>query len=326
MIVSCAAIVLGLVLLVWSSDLFVDGAAALAGHYGVSPFIIGMVIVGFGTSLPEMLISVLSSMQGNPGIALGNAYGSNIANIGLILGITALICPIAVPSPIFKKELPLLFGVTLFTDLCIFGGSITRMEALCMLALFTGIMFWTIRKGIMGRELFIMRECERDIPASLPVAGSVFRIVSGLVILLASSRMLIWGAVQAARFFGVDDLIIGLTIVAVGTSLPELASSLAAIRKNRHDIALGNVLGSNLFNTLAVVGLAGIIQPIRVPPEVLTRDIAVMTLLTGSLFIFGYNFGKAGRINRFAGLVLLLSYGLYTAYLIYTSWPQHVLQ
>jgi cation:H+ antiporter len=137
--------------------------------------------------------------------------------------------------------------------------------------------------------------------------------------------MLIWGAVQTAQFFGVSDLIIGLTIVAVGTSLPELASSLAAIRKNRHDIALGNVLGSNLFNTLAVIGLAGIIQPMRVPPEVLTRDISVTILLTGSLFLFGFNFGKGGRINRFAGSVLLLSYAIYTTYLLYSSWPRHAL-
>ncbi len=325
MILSCAAIIAGLVLLVWSSDLFVDGAAALAKHFGVSPFIIGMVIIGFGTSLPEMLISVQSAIQGNPGIVLGNAYGSNIANIGLILGITALICPVAVPSAIFKKELPLLFGITLLTALCIANSRITRMEALAMLALFTVIMLWTIRTGIKNREIFIMRECEREIPDSIPIAGSFFRICAGLIVLLVSSRILIWGAVQTAQFFGVSNLIIGLTIVAIGTSLPELASSLAAIRKNRHDIALGNVLGSNLFNTLAVIGLAGSIQPMQVPPEVLTRDIGVTTLLTGSLFLFGFDFGKGGRINRFAGSLLLLAYAVYTAYLIYISWPRHAL-
>lgn len=322
MIVPCAAIIVGLVLLVWSSDLFVEGAAGLAAHFGVSPFIIGMVIVGFGTSLPEMLISILSAIQGNPGIALGNAYGSNIANIGLILGITALVCPVAVPSPIFKKELPLLFAVTLLAAVWVGNGRITRMEALCMLALFTAIMLWTIRKGVKGREIFIMRECEREIPGSMPVARSYVRICAGLIILLASSRMMIWGAVQTAQFFGISDLIIGLTIVAIGTSLPELASSLAAIRKNRPDIALGNVLGSNLFNTLAVVGLAGSIRPMQVPPEVLTRDIGTMTLLTASLFVFGFDFGKGGRISRPAGAVLLLAYALYTAYLIYSSWLQ----
>jgi len=325
MILSCAAIIFGLVLLMWSSDLFVDGAAALAKHFRVSPFIIGMVIIGFGTSLPEMLISVQSAIQGNPGIVLGNAYGSNIANIGLILGITALICPIAVPSSILKKELPLLLGITLLAILWVANGWISRMEALCMLILFSGIMAWTIKKGLNAREIFVMRECEREIPDSRTVASSFFRIAVGLIILLASSRMLIWGAVQTAQFFGVSNLIIGLTIVAVGTSLPELASSLAAIRKNRPDIALGNVLGSNLFNTLAVVGLAGSIQPLHVQPEVLTRDIATMTLLTGSLFLFGFNFGKGGRISRLAGSILLLAYAAYTAYLVYSAWLQQAL-
>ena len=161
MIVPCAAVILGLILLVWSSDIFVDGAAALARHFKVSPFIIGMVIVGFGTSLPEMFISVQSAIQGNPGIVLGNAYGSNIANIALILGITALVCPVAVPSPILKKELPLLLAVTLLAAMYIGNGRITRIEALCMLALFAAIMLWTIKKGVTGREIFIMRECER---------------------------------------------------------------------------------------------------------------------------------------------------------------------
>jgi len=325
MLMPCAAIVFGLVLLVWSSDTFVEGAAAVASRFSVSPFIIGMVIVGFGTSLPEMLISILSALQGNPGIALGNAYGSNIANIGLILGITALICPLAMPAALLKKDLPLLLAVTLLAAICVAGGSITRIDALCMLTLFAAIMLWTIRRGITGREIFITRECEREITNTTPLARSVFKICTGLIILLASSRILIWGAVKTAQFFGVGDLVIGLTIVAIGTSLPELASSLAAIRKNRHDIALGNVLGSNLFNTLAVVGLAGIIQPMQVPPEVLIRDIGVITLLTISLFLFGFDFGKGGRINRFAGSILLLAYISYTAYLLYSSWLRQAL-
>jgi cation:H+ antiporter len=316
MILACTAVAIGLVLLVWSSDRFVEGAAALAAHFGVSPFIIGMVIVGFGTSLPEMLISVQSAVQGNPGIALGNAYGSNIANIGLILGITALICPVLMPSAILKKDLPLLLAVTLLAALYVSNSSISRMEALGMLALFAVIMLWTIRKGLLGREIFLTRESGKDIPRSVPLWHSWLRICGGLIILLISSRMLIWGAVRAAGFFGVSDLIIGLTIVAIGTSLPELASSLAAIRKKRHDIALGNVLGSNLFNTLAVVGLAGSIRPMTMPAEVLTRDVSTMTALTLVLFVFGYNFGSGSRISRPAGAVLLLAYITYTALLI----------
>lgn len=322
MLLGCAAVLAGLVLLVWSSDMFVDGAAALAAHFGLSAFIIGMVIVGFGTSLPEMLISVQSALEGSPGIALGNAYGSNIANIGLILGITALVCPVAVPRALFRKDLPLLFAVTLLAALYVSNGSITRMEALCMLALFAAIMFWTIRKGLLGREIFLTREHEQVVPRDMPLGRAWLRICAGLIILLASARMLIWGAVVTARFFGVSDLIIGLTIVAIGTSLPELASSLAAVRKQKHDIALGNVLGSNLFNTLAVVGLAGSIHPMRVPPEVLTRDVAVMTVLTLALFVFGFNYGRGGRISRPAGALLLTAYTAYTGYLIWRSWPQ----
>jgi len=321
MILACTAIVIGLVLLVWSSDRFVEGTAALAAHYGVSPFIIGMVIVGFGTSLPEMLISVQSAAQGNPGIALGNAYGSNIANIGLILGITALICPVLMPPAILKKDLPLLLAITLLAALYVSNGSISRMEALGMLALFAVIMLLTIRKGLLGREIFLTREREPESTRGVPLWRSWLHICGGLIILLISSRMLIWGAVRAAHFFGVSDLIIGLSIVAIGTSLPELASSLAAIRKKRHDIALGNVLGSNLFNTLAVVGLAGSISPMAVPAEVLTRDVGTMTALTIALIIFGCNFGKGNRISRSAGAVLLLAYVAYIASLIAGVWP-----
>jgi len=312
---------IGLVLLMWSSDLFVEGAAALAAHFGVSAFVIGMVIVGFGTSLPEMLISVQSAFQGNPGIALGNAYGSNIANIGLILGLTALVCPVAVPHEIFKKDLPLLFAVTLLAALYVSSGSISRMESVGMLALFAAVMLWTLRKGLLGRDIFLTHDHETA-PRHMPPARALVRICAGLLVLLASARLLIWGAVLAARFFGVIDLVIGLTVVALGTSLPELASSLAAIRKNRHDIALGNVLGSNLFNTLAVVGLAGTVHPMAVPHGVLTRDIAVMTALTFSLFVFGFDYGRGGRIGRPAGALLLLAYAAYTAYLIWNSWPQ----
>jgi len=322
MILACAALLIGLILLVWSSGLFVDGAAALAAHFGVSAFVIGMVIVGFGTSLPEMLISVQSSFQGNPCIALGNAYGSNIANIGLILGVTALVCPLAVPRAIYRKDLPLLLVITALAALYVSNGSITRVESLCMLALFAAIMTWTVKKGLLGNAIFLTHEHGSAIPRDMPPGRAWLRISAGLLVLLASARLLIWGAVYSARFFGVSDLVIGLTIVAIGTSLPELASSLAAVRKNRHDIALGNVLGSNLFNTLAVVGLAGSIHPMRVPPEVLSRDVLTMSVLTIALFVFGFDFGRGGRISRPAGAALLLAYAAYTASVIWISLPR----
>jgi len=311
-----AAVVAGLVLLVWSADKFVEGSAAVARHFGVSPLIIGMVIVGFGTSVPEMLVSAISSFQGNPGIALGNAYGSNIANIALILGMTALISPIAVHSSILRKELPILVAVTLFAVIQLLDNTVTRFEAVVMLVFFTGIMIFTIKSEMRNRKSNLLKELEKDLPPAKPVGTAFFWVITGLILLLVSSRALVWGAVEIARFFEVSDIIIGLTVVAVGTSLPELASSLTAIKKKEHDIALGNVLGSNLFNTLAVVGIAGTIHPMTVPHEVLTRDMTVMTVLTLSIFLFGWNFGKGGRINRYEGAVLLSTYVGYTAYLI----------
>jgi len=311
-----AAVIAGLVLLVWSADKFVEGSAAVARHFGVSPLIIGMVIVGFGTSVPEMLVSAISSFQGNPGIALGNAYGSNIANIALILGVTALISPIAVHSSILKKELPILVAVTLFAVIQLLDNTVTRFEAVIMLVVFAGIMTFTIKSEMKNRKDNLLKELEKNLPPAKPVGTAFFWVITGLILLLVSSRALVWGSVEIAHFFGVSDIIIGLTVVAVGTSLPELASSLTAIKKKEHDIALGNVLGSNLFNTLAVVGIAGTIHPMTVPQEVLTRDMTVMTVLTLSIFLFGWNFGKGGRINRYEGAVLLSTYIGYTAYLI----------
>ena len=303
------AIVAGLALLVWSADLFVDGAASSARHFGMSPLLVGMVVVGFGTSAPEMAVSALSALQGSPGIALGNAYGSNITNIGLILGLTALISPIAVHSRVLRKELPLLTGFTVLAGLQLWDGWISRFEAVVLLAVFMGLMFWTIRQGLQGAGDHLGEEVQHELDAHpLPLRQAVVRLCTGLVLLVMSSRVLVWGAVEVARFFGIDDLIIGLTIVAIGTSLPELASSLAAVRKGEHDIALGNILGSNLFNTLAVVGIAGGICPMKVGPEVFSRDMMTAGVLTLSLFLFGYGFRGPGRINRFEGAALLACY------------------
>lgn len=319
MLIALAATIAGLLLLVWSADKFVEGSASVARHFGVSPLIIGMVIVGFGTSAPEMLVSAISSFQGNPGIALGNAYGSNIANIALILGITALIVPITVHPSILKKELPVLFAVTLLSVILAWDNSVTRFEAIVLLVVFAGIMIFTIKAEMSCRKDNLLKELENDVPADKSVKMAFFWVVTGLILLLVSSRMLVWGAVEIAQLFGVSDIIIGLTVVAVGTSLPELASSLTAIKKKEHDIALGNIIGSNLFNTLAVVGIAGSIRPMTFPHEVLTRDMTVMSGLTLSLFIFGYGFGKIGKIRRFEGALLLAVYIGYTAYLIHFS-------
>jgi len=312
-----AALVVGLVLLVWSADRFVEVSAAVARHLGMPPLLIGMVVVGFGTSAPELTVSVLATIGGNSGIALGNAYGSNIANIALILGLTALISPITVHSRVVRRELPILIVVTAMAAWQLRDGLLSGIDAWLLLAVFAGLMIWTIYEGVTERGDVLGAEMVQELDAHrMPVGRAVFWLAAGLVVLVASSRLLVWGAVTIAQSLGVSDLIIGLTVVAVGTSLPELASSLMAARKGEHDIALGNILGSNLFNTLAVVGVAGAIHPLEVAPDVLSRDIPVMAFLTIALFAMSYGFRAPGRIDRLKGGLLMAGYLAYTLVLV----------
>lgn len=311
------AVLVGLGLLIWSADRFVEGAAATAGHLGMPPLLIGMVVVGFGTSAPEIVVSIFSALQGNPGIALGNAYGSNIANIGLILGVTALISPMRVQSSVLKKELPILLGVTLLAGWQLSTGHLGRGAAGVLMGVFGGLMGWTIWQGLRKGEDTFGTEVGAEMAGHpMPMGRALMWLGVGLLVLIGSSRLLVWGAVSIAQALGVSDLVIGLTIVAVGTSLPELASSIIAIRKGEHDLALGNVVGSNLFNTLVVVGIAGLIQPMQVAAEVFTRDFVLMAGLTLSLFLIGYGFRGPGRINRYEGGLLLSCYVGYLAYLV----------
>ena len=310
------ALFLGLVLLVWSADRFVEGSASAARYFGIPSLLIGMIIVGFGTSAPEMFVSALAAFQGNPGIAIGNAYGSNIANIALILGIAALINPIMVHSTVLRKELPILTIVTILSVFLISDLVLSRFDSVILLLVFSGLIAWTVYQGLKSKTDSLAKEIETDVK-TMPIRRAIFWLFTGLLLLIVSSRILVWGAVEFAHVFGVSDMIIGLTIVAVGTSLPELASSMIAARKNEHDIALGNILGSNLFNTLAVVGIAGTIHPFALEQEILSRDMLVMGALTISLFIIGYGFkGRQGRINRFEGTALLFVYVAYNAWLI----------
>ncbi|NCA68979.1 MAG: calcium/sodium antiporter [Sphingobacteriia bacterium] len=319
MLLALCAVIIGLALLVWSADRFVDGAAATARHLGMPPLLIGMVIIGFGTSAPEMVVSAFAALQGNPGIALGNAYGSNITNIGLILGLTALISPIAVHSSVVRKELPILIAVTLLAVALLLTGEITRLDAWIFLGVFAVLMAWSIWQGLRQRSDALSGEVTESLDQEqMALSRALFWLLLGLIVLVLSSRVLVWGAVEIALQLGVSDLIIGLTVVAIGTSLPELASAIAAARKGEHDLALGNIIGSNLFNTLVVVGIAGAIQPMVVPPEVIWRDMLVMGLLTLLLFVVSYGFRGPGRINRLEGLLLLLCYLGYLGYLIST--------
>ncbi len=321
MITAIALVIAGLIILVWSADRFVDGASGIAAYLGMPPLLIGMIIVGFGTSAPEMFVSAMSAVKGNPGIAIGNAYGSNITNIALILGITSLIAPIKVKSAVLRRELPILTAATLLAAWQIHDGEITRIEAAMLLTVFACLIAWSVWQSINRKPDEFSAEVEDMLKEkSRPFGRSLFSLSAGLVLLIASSHLLVTGAVKIATSLGVSDLVIGLTVVAIGTSLPELASSIAAARKGEHEIALGNVIGSNLFNTMAVVGIAGSVRPFRVSPEVFTRDMSVMLVLTISLFLTGWGFkGRQGRINRFEGGGLVLIYAAYTAMLLITA-------
>ncbi|GAM64436.1 inner membrane protein yrbG [Vibrio ishigakensis] len=308
------AIFIGLMLLVWSAERFVDGAAATATHAGMSPLLIGMLVVGFGTSAPEMVVSAMAAIDGNPELALGNALGSNIVNTGLILGVTALIAPIMVQSVIVKKELPLLLVISLLLGIQLLDGSLTRVEAAILLVGFIGLIIWSIYTGTKQND-----SQETKQRADLSLTTAIIWLVTGLILLVISSRILVWGAVTIAQSLGVSDLIIGLTVVALGTSLPELAASVVAARKGEHDIAIGNIVGSNMFNILAVVGIAGMVSPIsEMSAEVLSRDWPVMLSMTLALFFMAFGFGRQGRINRLEGAGLLLAYSIYTGYLIFS--------
>jgi cation:H+ antiporter len=316
------SVVAGFALLVWGADRFVVGAASTARILGVSPLLIGLTIVGFGTSAPEILVSVVASLQGNSALAVGNAIGSNITNIALILGATALVTPLSIHSGTIRRELPILIGLTLLTWLLLSDARLDFSDGVVLLSGLVVMVAWMIRIGLTSRNGTDPMEAEyaAEIPKDLTLARSLLWLLIGIIVLLASSRLLVWGAVGIAEYFGVSDLVIGLTIVALGTSLPELAASVVSAMRNEHDIALGNVLGSNMFNLLAVLGLPGVINPTALDPEVLTRDIPVMIGLTLALLFMAYGFlGRGGRINRFEAALLLVAYIAYQSLLYSTA-------
>ena len=315
MLLATLSIFVGLGLLTYSADRFVDGAAATARYAGMPPLLIGIVIIGLGTSAPELVVSVLAALQGNPGLALGNAYGSNIANIGLILGLTALLCPIVVQSQVVRQEMPLLLLVTAVAVFQLVDGHLTRLDGWVLLVLFVVLMGWLIWQGLRSRGdvLEFQGQLQDEV---MSLSRALFWVAFGLLLMVGSSRLLVWGAVEIAHYFGVSDLLIGLTIVAFGTSLPELAAAFTAVRKGEHDLALGNIIGSNLFNTLAVVGLAVVLRPLAVESEVITRDAVVMGAMSLGLFAICFRKRGGGAISRKMGGVLLLVYLLYIGRLV----------
>ncbi|MGR9114994.1 MAG: calcium/sodium antiporter [Gammaproteobacteria bacterium] len=307
----CVALLAGLALLVYSADLFVTGSASIARNLGVPPLLIGLTIVALGTSTPEILVSGIASLQGNTGLAVGNALGSNIANIGLILGATALISPLAFQSQILKRELPVLT----FTSILCFAlalDGLTLSDGALMLTGLVIFTWWLIRTAMKKRNHDpLSDEIELELPHALSTKKAWSYALLGLLGLLLSSKMLVWSAVNIAQAFGVSDLVIGLTIVAVGTSLPELAASIASVLKKEDDLAVGNVIGSNMYNLLAVYSLPGLIAPGMLSESVISRDFPVMLAFTLALFILGFGISRVGRINRVEGLALLSSYGAY---------------
>jgi len=321
MLLPIAAILAGLALLVWSSDRFVEGSSALAFNLGVSPLIIGLTVVGFGTSAPEMLVAIFAAVEGNPSLAIGNAIGSNIANIALILGVTALIMPMVVHSRILRLEIPVLVGVSIFALLLLIDNHLSALDGALLLVTLLTILTWLVRDAIGSKKRDVLAaEMYDEVPQRMALKTALFWFAVGLIVLLASARLLVWGAVAIAQTMGISDLVIGLTIVAIGTSLPELAASITSTLRNEPDLAIGNVIGSNMFNLLAVLAIPGLISPTALPAQVLTRDYPVMLGLTVALFVMAFHFSNdRRRINRVEGGLLLTAFLGYQGLLFYTA-------
>jgi len=321
MLLHIVAVLAGFGLLIWGADRFVAGASATAHNLGVPPLIIGLTIVGFGTSAPEMLVSGIAAWYGNPGIAVGNALGSNIANIGLVLGATALIAPIAVNSDTLRREYPLLFVAMVLALWLMADEYLGVLDGILLIAGLFLMMIWVVRIGLRSRKSDpLQKEYAEEFTEgemSTPVA-SLWLLV-GILVLLAGSRAVVWGATEIAVAMGVSDLVIGLTIIAIGTSLPELAASIMSVIKGEHDIAVGNIVGSNMFNILGVLGLPGLIHPFSLPSEALGRDFGVMAILTVALFLMSFGINGPGRINRLEGGTLFAAYVGYMGWLYVSS-------
>jgi len=314
------AIIAGFAILIWGADRFVDGAANIATNLGVSPLIVGLTIVGFGTSAPEMLVSALASFDGAPSLGIGNALGSNIANVGLVLGITVLITPLSVHSDTLKREFPMLAFVMALALALLWDQNLNRLDGIILFSGFILTLFGMAYLAIHSSKSDpLEQEFEQEYAQPKMTTGqSTLWFLIGLITLLLGSKSLVWGATGIAQLLGVSDLIIGLTIVAIGTSLPELAASVISALKNEHDIAIGNVLGSNIFNLLAVLAMPGLIQPSDFSSELLSRDFIFMAGLFVMLFVFART-GKDGRIGRLAGSAMLLVFITYNGLLAYQS-------
>lgn len=311
------AIIAGFALLIWSADKFVLGASNTARSFSISPLIVGVLIVGIGTSAPEMLVSAIAAGQGKTGLAIGNALGSNITNIGLMLGLTALFYPLQIHSKLLKREMPILLAIILVSLFLLWDQHLSFFDGLILMSMMVAMLIFTVYEAKTHGDDSLPQEMLDELPEEVSKNEALKWLLIGIVLLIASSRILVWGAVEIAEYFAVSDLIIGLTIVAIGTSLPELAATITAARKQEFDLAVGNIIGSNIFNILGVMALPGLIHPDTFDKEVLTRDYPVMIGLTLALMIFSiaWRKSKTGVLGRFEGALLLAAYIAYMLWL-----------
>ncbi len=319
MLLNIAAVFAGLALLIWSADRFVEGAAAMAHLLGVSIMIIGITIVGFGTSAPEIVVSIVAVLQDTPDIAIGNALGSNIANIGLILGVTAILVPIPVATRLFKTEYPLLLLGTAVMTWALFDLQLDLVDGFALFGLLVLSLYYLVREHRLHPAAYAREEHENEeMVHDLSMPAAAGWLLLGLVVLVGSSKMLVWGASNIATELGVSELVIGLTIVALGTSLPELAASIASLKKGKPDLAIGNVIGSNLFNSLAVIGLPAMLVDFDIEAAARNRDLPIVIGLTLVLLIMSrFPSALPRHLTRVKGIVLFAAFVIYQLYLYY---------
>ena len=317
MLANLLLVIAGLVLLIWGADRFVHGAAATARNLGVAPLMIGLTVVAFATSAPEILVSVVAALQGEPGLAFGNAIGSNIVNIGLVLGMTAMIRPIRLESATLRREMPALLAVSLLTVSLFLDTFLSRIDGIVMLTGLVIVMVWLARLGLRSSANDpIAMDYEAEIPTDVSMKMAVVWLIVGLGTLLVGAELLVDGAIGIAKLLGVSEVVIGITIVAFGTSLPELAVSLASALKGEYGLAIGNIVGSNIFNLLAVIGVAATIEPAALAPSVLSLHIFVMVAFTLVLFAMTYDYDGKAQLSRLEGLALLIAFLAYDGYVI----------
>ena len=321
MVLYVLSMLVGLGLLVWGADRMVIGAAVTARNMGVSPMLVGLTVVGFATSAPEILVSAAAALHGSPNLAVGNALGSNIANIGLVAGVAAITQPLVVHSQTLRRELPVMLAVSVLPVLLFPDQTLGRMDGIFLLLVFVGFIYWIIKLGIKthGHDP-IETEYSEDIPVGISPGKAWLWIAVGLALLVLGSEFLVSGARNFSTALGISELVVGVSVLAIGTSLPELAVSVVSVRKGHHGLALGNIIGSNAFNTLAVLGVAATIHPAKLDLDTVRLHLPVMLAFTVTFFFMAYNYNGSMRVNRFSGLLLLIAFIAYHSYVAYQTY------